>query len=178
MARGAAEQENKLNTIGDTQTQNAQNVYNTALDSYKGVLAAPGFTKAQIGTQTKAALTPIAGQIAGSQAKLGARAAATRNTAGMVSGERDLARTGAQLSSQAAFGVQENADQVALNEADQARAGIAGLYSPTLNSAGNLYSNATNAMNSRQSVLGSIGQGVGIASGVAKTIFNPGGYSS
>lgn len=151
MARGAAKQQGKLNALGDQSNQNAQNAYSTASGGYQGILANPGFSKDQINTQTEAATTPIAGQVATAQAALANRAAATHNTAGMVSGQRDIARTGAQQLSQAAWGVKNNADTVALSERDKALEGESNLYSTAGSQAGNLYGGATNSMLGRQS---------------------------
>lgn len=162
MARGAAAQENLLNKNAGSQFSSAQNLYGSLNQDYNSILAQPGYTKDQINTQMNSAMTPIAGQIASARQSMTNRAGATRNSAGLVSGERDLARTGAQLGSQAAWGVQSNADNVALQERDRALAGKSSLYAPTLSSASNLYGEATNAMNSRNSVLSDIAQGVKI----------------
>lgn len=162
MARGAAQQQNLLNTQAKTSFGNAQNLYSGLTKDYQSILDQPGYTKDQINTQMNAAETPIAGQIASGQQTLKDRSASTGNTAGMVAGQRDLARTGAQLGSQAAWGVQSNADNVALSEHDKALQGMNSLYSPSLSSASSLYSQATNAMEARPSVLQDIGAGVGI----------------
>jgi hypothetical protein len=162
MARGAAQQQNLLNTKAGTSFNNAQSIYGNLTKDYNGILAQPGYTKDQINTQMNAAETPIAGQIASAKQALTNRSAATGNTAGMVSGQRDLARTGAQLGSQAAWGVQSNADNVALSERDKALQGMNSLYAPSLSSAGGLYGQATTAMEARPSVLQDIQQGANI----------------
>ncbi len=166
MARGASQQQNLLNSQAGTSFGNAQSLYKDITSGYNGILANPGFSKDQINRQQEAAATPIAGQTASATAALGNRAAATRNTAGMVAGQRDIARQGAQLGSQAAWGVQNNADTVALNERDKALQGLSGLYGPSLSSAGSLYGDATRAMQSRPSVLDNIQQGVQIFRGL------------
>lgn len=162
MARGAAQQQNLLNSAGTSMLDTAKSLYSNVKSGFDSIIKSPGFSKDQINSQMNAAITPIAGQIASGKNAMLNRAGATRNTAGLTAGERDLSRSGAQLESQAAWGVENNADNVALRERDNALEGESSLYSPTLSSAGNLYSNATNAMSDRKSVLDNIQQGVNI----------------
>ncbi len=160
-ARGSAQQQSLLNQKAGSQLNTANQLYGDVTAADKAILANPGFSPAQINTQMSAALTPIAGQVASGNAALARRAAATGNTAGMVAGQRDNVRTGAQLGSQAAWGVQSNADQTALSERDKALANLSSLYGPTLGSADSLYGSATNAMLGRtgnQISLGPLGK--------------------
>jgi hypothetical protein len=172
MARGAAQQENLLNKQAGTQFQNAQNTYGQAAGGYAGVLAQPGFTPSQVNTQMNAAIAPVAGKVASSEAQLGNRAAATRNTAGMVAGQRAIARGGAEDLSQAAYGVQAGADKEALQNKMQALSGLSGLYGTASGSAGNLYGEATKAMDARagvnQTIMGYINAATGAANAFKK----------
>lgn len=138
-ARGAKNEQGLLNDQAAAIGNNASSLYGSASTGYNGVLADPGFSKDQINTQTNAAVTPIAGQAASAQQALARRAAATNNSAGLVSGQDSAARTAGQQESQAAWGVQSNADQVSLNERDKALQGLSSLYGTTLNNSTSLY---------------------------------------
>jgi hypothetical protein len=86
----------------------------------------------------------------------------------MVAGQRDIARQGSQLGSQAAWGVQSNADTVALNERDKALQGISGLYGQSLGSSSDLYGQSTKAMEAGTSPFQNILSGVNAATGLVK----------
>lgn len=149
MAKGAKEQEDLLNTQAGAQLGNANSLYGSLINRTNAIMANPGFTPAQVNTQMNAAETPIAGQVRASQTALRNRAATSHNTAGLVSGQDQLARTGAQLGSQAAYGVQSGADKTALEDRNNALGVQSSLYAPTLGSANSLYGNATEAMKQR-----------------------------
>lgn len=148
--RGAAQQENLLNSKAGTSFGNAQNAYSTAMGGYQSMLN---------GTDT-AALDPIASTYDSASANLYNTAARTRNNAGVTAGADQLARSKASSLSSAILGQREAALQ-----------GIAGLYGPSLSSASSLYGNATNAMEARPSVLQDV-------TGWAKVLTNPAGYGS
>ena len=150
MARGAAQQENLLNTQAGTQFSNAQNAYSAASSGLNQIAQNPGYTPAQINAQTVAAQTPIAQQGAAARTGIINRAAATHNDAGMIAGEDAAARTSGQNQSTAALGVQNNAGQVALQQRMQALQGLGGLYGTASSGASSLYGNATQAMAQRK----------------------------
>lgn len=129
MARGAAQQQTLLNQNAGTSFANAQNSYGTAEAGYKSLLGSNG-----------PATVAASGEAASAQAQLKDRAAATRNSAGLVSGQDAAVRTGAQQMSQGA-----------LADKDAGLKGLSNLYSTSSESADNLYKSATDAMMGRAS---------------------------
>jgi hypothetical protein len=139
VARGSAAEESLLNSKAGTSFSNAQSQGTQAQGAFTNLYNNPGYTQSQINTQTNAAVTPIAGQVASAQHTLANRAAATRNDAGLVAAQDQAARTGAGQESTAAADVQVNAANKALQQQDFAAQGLSGLYGESLNSASNLY---------------------------------------
>lgn len=162
MARGTSQQQQTVNSAASTDLSNAQNLYGTVSSADNAILKNPGYSPAQINTQMNAALTPIAGQTAAAQTSLKQRAAATGNSAGLVAGQDQAARTGAQLGSQAAYGVQSNADNVALQQQNQALNNLTNLYGTTTGAATNLYGQGTSLAENTPSVLQDVQSGANI----------------
>jgi hypothetical protein len=149
MARGAGALQNTLTGAASKEQAAAESLRNRATSLYEGIIGAPGFTPEQINMQTEAATTPVAAQGTSAQDTLAQRAARTRNTAGLVAGQRAIASgVGRDLSS-AAWGVRNAADKTALEERDRAIAGMSSLYAPTIGSSDTLYGNAVNANRGR-----------------------------
>lgn len=145
MAKGAAQQESLLNNQASTQLNNANSLYQTA----SKIIQSPGYTPQQVNTQLKAAQTPIAAQTASAATRLANRSATSHNTAGLVAGEDELARTGASAAGEAGYKVQAGADQAGLQERDRL---LGSLYAPTLESSSSLYGDATKAQEGRTKI--------------------------
>ncbi len=153
MARGAAQQENLLNTNAGQLLGNAQNAYNTASGGYNSILQNPGYSAGDKASITSATLDPIASSFGSATQDLYNRAARTRNDASLTAGADELARSKAEGLSNASGNLAKGFADTAMNERDRALSGLAGLYSPSVSGAGNLYGDATNAMEARNSVL-------------------------
>jgi hypothetical protein len=168
VARGAAQQENLLNSQAGTSFGNAQNAYSSAMGGYQGILANPGYSTADKSAITSATLDPIASSFDSGTADLYNRAARTRNDAGVTAAADQMARSKAEGLSNASGSLAQTFANTAMSERDKALAGISGLYSPSLSSSSSLYGSATNAMEARPSVLQDV-------MGWAKVLTNPGG---
>lgn len=156
MARGAAQQENLLNTQAGTQFNNAQSLYSGVNAADQGIIQNPGYTPAQQTSITNSTMQPIAQQQATAQENLNRTAARTRNDAGIVSGQDAVARSGMQALGQAGNQVGTQIANDAQSQQNQALNRQASLYGQTTNSADNLYGQANQAMMARPSVLQSI----------------------
>jgi hypothetical protein len=143
MARGAAAQENTLNQAAGQQLSNANSVYGNVSNSAAQLMNP---NSPIVNSMVKSATTPVAAQTAAASTRLQNRASTSRNTAGLVSGEDQLARTAAQQGSQAAWGAQSGAFKTGLQAEGS-------LYAPAQSSADSLYGNATKAMDARTSPL-------------------------
>ncbi len=153
MGRGAAQQENLLNTQAGTQFNNAQSLYGGVNTADQAIVANPGYTDQQKTAMTTGTLTPIAQQTAAAQNRMSNTAARTRNDAGLISGEAAAARSGAQAEATAGNQLQT---QFANNSQQQQNTALnrqAGLYGPIVGSANSLYGQATQAMAQRKDPL-------------------------
>jgi hypothetical protein len=166
MARGAAQQENLLNSKAGTSFNNAQNAYSGAMGGYQGILANPGYSTADKSSITSATLDPIASSFDSGTADLYNRAARTRNDAGVTAAADQMARSKAEGLSNASGNLAKTFADTAMSERDRALAGISGLYSPSLSSADSLYGTGTQAMEARNGVIQDV-------TGIAK-LFTPG----
>lgn len=161
MARGAAQQENLLNTQAGTSFGNAQKAYGSAYGGYQDILNNPGYSAADKAAITSATLDPISSTYGSATQDLYNRAARTRNDAALTAGADQLARSKAEGLSNASGQLAQTFANTAMSERDRALAGMAGLYSPSLSSSSSLYGQGTQAMMARPSVLQDVGQVIG-----------------
>jgi len=162
MARGAAQQQSLLNTQAGTLMGNAQQAYGGAMGGYQSILQNPGYSAADKASITSATLDPISSTYGSATQDLYNRAARTRNDASLTAGADQLARSKAEGLSNASGQLAQTFANTAMNERDRALAGMAGLYSPSVSGAGNLYGHATQAMMARPSALQDIQQALAI----------------
>ncbi len=157
MARGASAQENLLNSAASQQLQSARSVYGNVSNAASQLMNP---NSPIVNNMVKSATTPVAAQVASAGTRLANRASTSRNTAGLVSGEDQLARTAAQEGSKAAWGAQTGAFDTGLKAESS-------LYAPTLGSSSSLYGQATDAMKARTSPLDWAKFGLDVAKGGA-----------
>lgn len=167
-----SQQKNQLNLLnqqGGTQFGEAQNIYSQLDPSLLNQLNNPGYTPAQQAAITAGTLQPISSDYSSAAQNLGRIGARTNNTAGIVSGQDQLARQGAAAMGTAGNQVQTQIANNAQQQQELARQGLQSLYNPTIGAGENLYGQATGTANNpaAPSTFSSLVGGLGAASGAA-----------
>jgi hypothetical protein len=158
-----------LNNQAQTQFGEAGNIYSQIDPALNNILANPGYTPQQVSDLTTGALQPISSGYSSAAANLGRIGARTNNTAGIVSGQDQLARQGAAAMGTAGANLATQIADRPRQQTFQALSGLQNLYNPTLSEGGNLYGQATNVANNPKApgIAADISQGLGLVGSVA-----------
>jgi hypothetical protein len=168
-------QRNLLNQQGGNLFGEAGNIYNQIDPALQNILSSPGYTPQQVSDLTAGTLSPISSGYSSAAANLGRIGARTNNTAGIVSGQDELARQGAAAMGTAGANLSTQIADRPRDQTFKALSGLQNLYNPTLSEGGNLYGQATNIANNPKApsiaqnigtTLGLIGSAAGVAAGM------------
>lgn len=123
---------------------NQQTAYGQAYGGYAGELAAPGFSDAEKQAMRQAVTGSLAGAFGAARNRLLDHAARTGNNAGLNFTEEELARDQGRQNAQDLGALEGEFGQARIQGAQNALAGLGGLYGTSSNAAANAMNNASN----------------------------------